>query len=323
MSQTMEKTDASQPDGEDPPEDKKDQKKKKRIKVRVTLYYDGTQNNRANTNVRKNVESGQERGQSDADYEKSLDLFLKYGMSGSSYDNDESNVSRLEGQALEQASGYDRYFRVYTEGIGTLDEDSDSLLGQALGAFETGIYAKVDIGIKNLLSTLVRKLDPAVVIEELALDTCGFSRGAAAARFAIHRALNDKWWGPSSLKTSLEASGFEVEKVKVLAVCLFDTVSSYGLPIQHSGNVKKLKLDAIRHARAVLQLAAAEEYRENFSLTTIESAGSKGRHVYLPGAHSDIGGCYEDGMVEEKILYKGDGVDDIAKFLLARGWYTA
>jgi hypothetical protein len=44
--------------------------------------------------------------------------------------------------------------------------------------------------------------------------------------------------------------------------------------------------------------------------------------VFLPGAHSDVGGCYEDGMVEEKDLCSGEAAKDVAKFLLDRGWYT-
>jgi hypothetical protein len=320
--QTMEQSYVPMAVSPEPPEDEDKDEKQERLKVRVSLFYDGTQNNRANVNARKNVELGQRSGQTDAEYEESLRLFAKYGMKGSSYDNDESNVSRLEGKLMDEVDGYDHYFHIYTEGIGTVDKGKDAVFGLALAVGDTGIYAKVDVGISRALEKLEQKLPKKAVIEELALDTCGFSRGAAAARFAIHRALHDEEKGPVGLKTALEARGFTVEQVKVLAVGLFDTVSSYKL--RHSKNVKELKLDAVSRAKAVLQLAAAEEYRENFALTNIESVGkSKGKTVYLPGSHSDVGGCYEDGMVEETDLYAGLATPDLAKFLLERGWYTS
>jgi hypothetical protein len=152
-------------------------------------------------------------------------------------------------------------------------------------------------------------------LELVAVDICGFSRGAAAARFCIWRVLNEN----GGLKALLTAQRWDVGTVEVRASGLFDTVASHG--VVHRNDVRSLHLDAVREARAVLQLAASEEYRANFSLTNIESAGARGRQVFLPGAHSDIGGGYTDGSDERKVLIRGADSGDIADFLLARGWY--
>ena len=78
-----------------------------------------------------------------------------------------------------------------------------------------------------------------------------------------------------------------------------------------------------KHARAVLQLAAADEYRDNFSLTNIDSAGGKGRQAFLPGAHSDIGGGYVDSDGENKTLCTGiTKSESLAKTLRERDWYN-
>ncbi|MGD8177464.1 hypothetical protein, partial [Marinimicrobium sp. ARAG 43.8] len=81
-------------------------------------------------------------------------------------------------------------------------------------------------------------------------------------------------------------------------------------------------LDSIRRANRVIQLEASEEYRENFSLTAINSAGEKGRRICLPGAHSDVGGGYRSGA-EAQIVYRGHRRDRHADrdWFLAQGWY--
>ena len=50
-----------------------------------------------------------------------------------------------------------------------------------------------------------------------------------------------------------------------------------------------------------MHLVAAEEHRKNVSLTDIASAGSKGRELFLPGVHSDIGGDYRDEASEAMV----------------------
>lgn len=332
---------------EPPPKTDEQTKREKKVKVRISLFFDGTANNRVNTDHRLHR----------ATDPKSAETYKKYGDS-MSYTNDHSNVSRLETKVKKKrVAGYDHFISVYTEGIGTTDSNEDTVIpGQAFGDGDTGVKAKVDKGLRSALGLLQSMLTPEVTIEKLSVDTFGFSRGAAGARYCIHRALHDEaatrpknavgtaaW---SGLKTSLESIGHTVEAIEVKAVGLFDTVASLGL--NHSDDTKELKLDAIRRAKAVLQLAAAEEYRTNFPLTNIDSAGSKGCQIYLPGSHSDVGGGYtpghsvkqqdgrwkwiagdveqgkvgNDGGAQDLRLIRGSEAKDIAKFLLDRGWYT-
>jgi len=160
-------------------------------------------------------------------------------------------------------------------------------------------------------------------IEKLTVDTCGFSRGAAAARYCVHRLLQEetRWLRKKrSLQQILTGMGYIIEAIEVCAVGLYDTVSAFGKPKDES-DVAELKLDAIRVAEAVLHLSAAEEYRRNFSLTNIDSAGAKGRQIFLPGAHSDVGGGYTEGATERKKFVKGSASSSIATFMRKYGWY--
>jgi hypothetical protein len=236
-------------------------------------------------------------------------------------------VSRLEKSVTEGSSGYDHHISVYVEGIGTRNKGSDSLTGRALGTMWTGVKDKVDKGIRAAVTAIMKRLQrKSVRIDQLTLDTFGFSRGAAAARYCLHRAFHDEdggwlgndWYG---LPTALGRLGFPVGRFGIKAVGLYDTVSSYGL--NHHNDVAELKLDAIRAADAVLHLAAANEYRENFALTSIDSAGGSGREVFLPGAHSDIGGGYVDLANENATLKLGDATPDVAKFLVHGGWFKS
>jgi hypothetical protein len=297
------------PDGPPPADRKDNEKTKTKVKVRVSLFYDGTANNRKNTWNRL----------------QNNDIYKKYGEDDNSYGNDYSNVSRLQEYVQEGCPGYDYHVSVYVDGIGTIDDKADETIrGQGLGMFSTGVKGKTDKGIRMALSSLLEVLPANVDINRLSLDTFGFSRGAAAARYCVHRALHDEdgglfgsdWHG---LPTLLEAAGHSVDSYDVIAVGLWDTVSSYGL--NHTNDVAQLKLNAISCAKAVLHLAAANEYRVNFSLTTIDSAGGRGRQFYLPGAHADVGGCYVHLDFETKVIIEGAPAPHIARFLLEGGWY--
>ena len=93
---------------------------------------------------------------------------------------------------------------------------------------------------------------------------------------------------------------------------LFDTVSSYGFFYNlNSGfvnaiikdNVKELKLSIPPSIPKVVHRVAVNEYREHYALTNIKSADNRGIEIYLPGAHSDVGGGYH--QTEKENLYIG------------------
>lgn len=85
------------------------------------------------------------------------------------------------------------------------------------------------------------------------------------------------------------------------------------------------------HPLKVFQICAEDEYRTFFSLTDIKSAKlgrgkvdnrftGFGYEIYLPGAHSDIGGGYPNGINEE---YRCSFYEHkLAEWLLKQGFYT-
>ncbi|HET8933338.1 MAG TPA: DUF2235 domain-containing protein [Polyangiales bacterium] len=323
-----------------PPEDKSEPKKPKepkRIKVRISLFFDGTGNNRYNTDhrvlVEKPVESltAEERAKLPTSQrvmkEKAKDT-------SSSYYNDYSNVARLEKYAdSDAAPGYEVYIKVYTDGIGTADSEKDSPYGNIAGKGDTGVERKVEIGLSRAVSGLSRKLMQLkaehVTIEKLSVDTFGFSRGATAARNCVHKVLHSQeqpfpWPPKPALKERLKRLGMDVEKVEVRAVGVYDTVSAMGIAYIDISDVPTLHLDCIREANAVLHLAAAEEYRRCFSLTNIDSAKSAGVgvEIFLPGAHSDVGGGYRETASEEQIICSGQPCESISEYLVENGWYS-
>lgn len=251
--------------------------------VRISMYFDGTGNNRQNVT----------RG-----YSQRSDGSSTSG----SYDNDYSNVSRLE-QQQGAHEGYDYSFKYYVEGIGTQNLSSDVPQGNAEGRGITGVKAKVDSGIRHLL----QGIEDQVIsrrIRHVHLDAFGFSRGAAAARHFVYKMMREEG---QTLLDRLRERGFTVGSVAVKFVGLFDTVASYGFA--HYDDTRDLDLDAIAAADYVVQLAAGDEHRANFRLTNINSAKNqnKGLEIFVPGVHSDIGGGYRDNASEADLqIYDHD-----------------
>jgi len=120
---------------------------------------------------------------------------------------------------------------------------------------------------------------------------------SAGARNYIFEALKES----DSIYAGMEEEGVLVKNIGIHFAGLFDTVSSHGPSF--SNDTRTLKLDTIRKAKQVVHLVAAEEHRKNFSLTDIASTGNKGRELFLPGVHSDIGGGYREGASEDQGIY--------------------
>ncbi|GAA4152180.1 hypothetical protein GCM10022217_06750 [Chryseobacterium ginsenosidimutans] len=125
----------------------------------------------------------------------------------------------------------------------------------------------------------------------------------------------------------------KVKKVVFNFIGLYDTVASFGM--NHKGfkvgpisvidtDAEQLGLNAVRQANFTLQIASDDEYRENFSLTDINSTGIKGLEFKLPGVHSDIGGSYKDGAEEKANVFKGTLEDckKMKEILEEEGWFS-
>ncbi len=292
--------------------------KKQPVKLRVSIFFDGTANNKFN-----NLET---KGK----------LWF-YQMVRTSYGNADTNIATLcdclkaDGQA---AGGYKFNSKIYITGVGTATytaEDgriaktindvspaSDSPAGLALGTGSTGITdtsfnentgEEMLTGgkVKDALDELFRYVTSSVdnnkeTIEKLSINVFGFSRGAAAARTFIHYLLDDS---KEKMQQRLEGSQYSTSAVEVFFSGIYDTVPSYGMPFMHKYNTQTLFLTAIAKSVNVVHLTAKDEFRENFSLTNINSKG--GKEIALPGAHADVGGGYTDNYDETGVVVLQEG----------------
>jgi hypothetical protein len=310
-----------------PPETEKEDLKI--IDITLGLFFDGTLNNRRNTYIRKEEEK-KEKGLA---YDKQAVKDDPFGWDKDSYLNDYSNVARMAKFYLE---GEDK--AIYVEGIGTLDGDTDTIKGYTTGTGATGIREKVRSGCEK-----VDKSVPKNATINLVLDVFGFSRGAAAARAFVHEITRNgysasKLWNSETEQydyydlddkkvgqMKLPARGhlgllFEKKKIviksfKIRFVGLYDTVSSYGINFNDDTtdeeDVSEINLRSIGHpsVKHVVQFAAGHEWRKNFSLTNINSAGEKGLEFTLPGCHCDIGGAYESETYEQTHFVEMEAAD--------------
>lgn len=284
------------------------EEERKPLKVRASLFFDGTLNNAGN------VATGIERR--DQGEKNSED----------SYGNDYSNIARLERLFYLKTKKNSAELpvnialSVYIEGAGTKTGDSDGPAGYALGMGPTGVHKKVEKGINEAFVRIVElvtgKIDNNTKLD-IIVDVFGFSRGAATARYAIYKLINEQ-----ALSKKMIDKGLQVNSLRILFAGLFDTVASYGFA--HYDDTKQLKLDSIASAEKILHLCAAEEHRVNFRLTNIKSAASHGKEVFLPGVHSDIGGGYLDKDSESVTLYYSPDKRKVQKeraWMLSQGWY--
>lgn len=286
----------------------------KGVKVTAILFFDGTKNNRNNTFRRLDKDANSNTSEdSDAIYKKNYEK-------ESSYENGYSNIAALSYMAI--ADKKERVVKEYIEGEGTENDIKGDTMGYAFGSGTTGIPVKANKGYTRINA----KIDGVYnnkkeYVRELTLNVFGFSRGAAAARSFLTTT-------ESTLKTK-----YPKAEIIYQFVGLFDTVSSYepegvlgkvGSAVKHNFNndVKELGLQLGGMAKKVIHLTAENEYRENFSLTTIASSivAGVGFELQLPGAHSDVGGGYEEYEHTEKRNLSKSNRGDYE--LLEEGWYN-
>lgn len=292
------------------PERKDSNKKYTYIDVVIGVFFDGTNNNKYNIaygkdkSHAKEVKEWQEKETHD------------------SYTSDYTNIKYLWEAYYQNLSKY--IGRVYIEGVGTYEPEKnglssgkdDSGMAGATGRDDfsgTGIDAKIRRAQKLIKASINKMVGEQenLRIKSLTLDIFGFSRGAATARSFIYRIWNLDFYynlrtniyGEPIYKPSSHFFGIQYRvQINVRFLGLFDTVSSYGL--RHKNDVNQLNLKIQKgFVRKTVHLVAADEYRSNFSLTNIASAGEKGTEIILPGAHSDIGGGYS--KEEHEYLYMG------------------
>lgn len=268
----------------------------------VNVFFDGTKNNMYNTDARKYFK---------ALIEKERDKY-------ESYENDYSNVAHLFTRRYGE-NGENIW--VYVEGIGTKQYTTDDTQGFAFGSGDYGIIMRTHKDAISLIRKRFEKINGnSIRPSSLIFNVFGFSRGAAAARHFIHYCkISDPFfpfWKINRVRTQFCFIG------------IFDTVSSFSYNYSAKPNFKdvnELSLDfralSIEEKKKtkVFHIAAADEFREFFSLTDITAAlkGKFGYEVIMDGAHSDIGGSYPDGKGDEYAIT----TNKLKKWFIEQGFY--
>lgn len=247
---------------------------------------------------------------------------------------------------------------------------SDDTIGSALGVGMFGVKKKVEAACEKIYNSIknqnLKKYDEL----KLNLYVFGFSRGSAAARCfssCLQRRLGktkvDSSFNTNTIgilnvtsikkklaqenryRTSLKMDWLDfyfnnpfvcnpikgvnsIVKVKFLG--LYDTVSSYGVYFDDDVDELSLKINA-QNVENVYQICAGDEYRKNFALTNISSAGGKEKYIIIPGAHSDVGGGYAHNIKEglKSFLGFSNSIVGISsghkgkKMLIDEGWFKS
>lgn len=284
---------------ENPP--KHSQKTKKELIFNI--FFDGTQNNMNNTEKRINKQTS---------------------LTDDSYMNYYSNIALLYKTIFKRYNAKN-IINIYTEGVGTRNDLTDEKISS--GTAENYIIAEsgIDRKINKAFDDIKKKYDSYRVNNSIpdvfVFNLFGFSRGAATARYFMSL--------ESRIRTVLGIKGHQKREFNFVG--LFDTVASYGL--YHKNDVEDLQLDSVSKAKKVFHLTAGDEYRSNFMLTKITSAIKKGvgYELEIPGAHSDIGGGYQEKEKERRVLasetsfspFSSEELKKLRKEYIAQGWYTS
>ncbi len=292
-----------------------------RVHLEVGVFTDGTMNNAAN--ARSFAEQLEQDClipyENDEISREECEWRIRLIM-GDSYANGLSNVAKLwdlyaeDHEELDDVVTYRR--KLYAPGAGTKTGGNDVLYGAVTGLGEAGVVeqvkgAFVDLAreAKEILQTLSAEQRNRP-LEGLTLDLFGFSRGASAARHAVHE-INQG--GNGLLAKIFSENGISwPENVEIRFVGLFDSVAAIVNPAvgdlsahNDRNHPVKLYLDPGKVVQAV-HLTAAHEHRKNFALNSLRnrdgSLPANFREITLPGVHSDIGGGYGDSQREEVLL---------------------
>lgn len=174
---------------------------------------------------------------------------------------------------------------------------------------ETGVIEQVKRAFSDLADFIKVSINDET-LASLTIDLFGFSRGAAAARHAANQIAEGPGGG---LGQAMSKRGLELPAhTKIRFIGLFDTVAGIVNPLNGdfspsnaSNEPLDIRLDS-GIAERVVQLAAANEKRANFALNSLRTPDgalpSNFTEFVLPGAHSDIGGGYQEDEVERVVL---------------------
>jgi len=266
--------------------------------LRIGLFFDGTRNNAHNL-ARGRAQPVQPRpallrADDDSTYQSRLT---------SSYDNGTTNIARLHRlypdsrrAPLAQPS-----LAIYVEGVGTRDDAEDDLIGLAFGIGASGVRAKVQRALQELLTGALSALAAhwQQPLQSVQVDLFGYSRGAAAARDLANQL---RGWDAGQWRLRLQGAGlrcsddFALPRPALRFIGLFDTVVA--VSGRRADEQPRIALPP-GIAERVVQLSARDEHRQHYALTTVAPSHEE---IALPGVHANIGGGYDQREEGPKLL---------------------
>ena len=287
----------------------------------IGIFFDGTANNSFNISMREEYQQALAQGETPE---------ITFPVFSTSYTNDHSNVYKLYQMydtdedkdfslLSKDKNGTVHYqLKIYIEGVGSQNGESDSNIGFGTGLGSTGIKGKINRAITEIekqLKIFLRKA-PKIRIQQIHYDVFGFSRGAATARYFtnfVADTLNDSdKQGHNNPLTQMLNQVLDGKKSnhwqgtangRVHFLGIFDTVAGIARPenLFDAGDANTFDIDIHIHpdsTDAGLHIQAAHEYRHNFSINDVPDDFKK---ISMPGAHSDIGGGYPNNDIEENL----------------------
>lgn len=318
------------------------------LEVSLNLFFDGTQNNKTNSDLGKDYEK------SNHDDDSYTNDYSNIARGYDAVDPAAENQVRvyIEGIGTEDGKGEMHLFgNVPNQGIlfgtGSRGVIAKVLKGCIKGAEALKGYSGKDIHLKvNVFgfsrgATAARHfLHIANTSAKVVKNKFGIYALSPEHQDSLIDAIRIKAQTPLTNKygyfgACLVYWEITPQKITFNFAGLYDTVASYGSEHRPKevggvtvvpGDTEQLGLDAIKKAYFTLQIAAENEYRDNFDLTDINSAGVKGLQFILPGVHSDIGGCYVNKNEEKVDIFEetgnnGNGCKKFKEILLKEGWY--
>lgn len=197
----------------------KNKLKTKKTKVHFTIgvFFDGTANNRFNSETvyydklnrdnivyskipqKKTLKNGEVIENDDSYWNPYSNIVLLHDL----YEEKKITTKNYVGN---------RTFKVYAQGIGTMNDLDDDVAGSGFGEGKNGIIGKVNEACILIAEEISLSLDNDSEIGSLTFDVFGFSRGAAAARHFCNEIL-----GQSSIKKVVEkGKTFKDDKNKII-----------------------------------------------------------------------------------------------------------
>jgi type VI secretion system Hcp family effector len=286
----------------------------RKVTLVLGIFFDGTGNNAVNTRNMLEALTAQhfEIDGPDAASILARNASEKMGISGigaTSYLGYYTNIHWLN-ELYEQTFPPDSNYiqgAIYVEGIGTRAGEPDSLVGIGLGTAETGIIAKTDNAVAQLVKTIettLASLKGKFVVDTLLFDIFGFSRGAQQpailpTEYRLKTALlsvpSQQVWARLAIAAHLPES----PDFSALWTPWRQSAQANGLD-PHSADTGSVNIQLRPGvAQKVFHLTAQHECRYNFALNSIARDWPE---LALPGMHSDIGGGYLPQLREDLFL---------------------